>query len=316
MLGVVLAAGRGQRLRPLTDGRSKAMLPVAGKPMVARVLEMLIEGGVDRLIVVGHPEDAELRAYLNRPEWADRVTLTVQAERRGMAQALQSAAPLIRASGVSDFVLAACDNFFPSGHVAACVSQHRGTGADATVTLMRVRPEQIPTLAVVVLRDGWVEAIVEKPRPEEAPSDLGVPSLHVLSVRALGYLGRVPISPRGEYEFPDVLRLLIEGGGRVGGVEVAGRMTLTRPDDLLALNRYFLRHDPVSAVVEADVTGCVVAPVRIEAGVALGPGCIVGPEVFLEAGCHCGSGAILRRAIVLRGAEVAAGVLVEDAVLG
>ena len=317
-LAVVLAAGRGKRLRPLTDNRSKATLPVAGKPMVGRVMEMLVRGGARRFIVVVHPDDRALIECLRRPPWAGRVRLACQERRLGMAHALECAVPSIREDGAPDFILASCDNLYPEGHVAALIARRREGGLDAVLTLMRVRPEQIPTLAVVVLRNGWVTHIVEKPRPEDAPSDLGVPSLHALSAGVLDYLPRVPVSPRGEREFPDALRLLIENGGRVGGLLVPWRMTVTRPADLLALNRYFLRHDPACATVEADVPAgvSITPPVRVEAGVELGPGCRVGPEVYLEGGSRVGAGAALRQAVVLRGATVEADAVVEGAVLG
>jgi dTDP-glucose pyrophosphorylase len=284
--------------------------------MVGRVMDMLERGGVDRFVVVVHPDDSELITFVGGTHWADRVLLAYQDERRGMAHALMCASPLIAATGAEVFTLAACDNIYPEGHVAALVAEHMATGADATLTLMQVGPEQIPTLAVVVLEGGWVRAIVEKPRPEEAPSSLGVPALYVLSTPALAVLSDVPVSPRGELEFPDALRLLVEDGGRVGGVEVAARQTLTRPADLLALTRHFLRHDTSCAVIEVPEGAGAEWPTRIEAGVRLARGCRIGPEVYLEAGCRCDQGAILRRCVVLRDGVVEAGAVVEDVVLG
>ena len=317
-LGVVLAAGRGKRLRPLTDSRSKPMLPIAGKPMIERVLEMMIRDGVDRFVAVVHPDDETLIERLRRPRWAGRIRLAYQAQRRGTAPALELAAPLIREDGAPDFVLASCDNIYPDGHVAALVARRREGNLDAVITLLRVRPEQIPTLAVVVIQNERVTRIVEKPRPEDAPSDLGVPSLYVLATGVLDYLPRVPVSSRGERELPDALRLLIEDGGGVGGLLVPWRMTLTRPADLLALNRYFLRQDPACASLGDTLPGdvVVVPPVRIEPGVQLGPRCQVGPEVYLEAGARIGTNAVLRRSVVLRSAAVDGGAVVEETVLG
>ena len=326
MLAVVLAAGRGKRLHPLTDNRSKATLPVAGKPMVERVMEMLAQDGAVRFIVVIHPADRVLVEHLSQPPWAVRVRLAYQEEQKGMAHALDCAVPLIREDGAPDFILASCDNLYPAGHVAALVAQRREGGLDAVLTLMRVRPEQMVTLAVVAMQNGRVTHIVEKPCPDEAPPDgstelakvLGVPALYALSTHALDYLPHVPISPRGEREFPDALRLLIEDCGKVGGLLVPWRMTMTHPADLLALNRHFLRHDLACATVEDDIPKdtSIIPPVRIETDVELDPGCRIGPEVYLEAGCRVEAGATLRRAVVLRGAIVEAGEVIEGTVLG
>ena len=62
MQAVILAAGRGTRLKELTSSRSKAMMPIAGKPMIARVIEMLIRGGLSEFIIVAHPEDGVVLA--------------------------------------------------------------------------------------------------------------------------------------------------------------------------------------------------------------------------------------------------------------
>ena len=318
MLAVVLAAGHGKRLRPYTNWRSKAMLPIAGAPMLDRVTDMLEQGGVDRFVVVAHPSDSAMIEHLGRRRRDARVRLAYQERRLGMAQALDCATQAIQDDGARAFILASCDNIYPEGHVAALASRQREVGLDAAITLMRVRVEQIPTLAVVSLRNGCVTKIVEKPRPDEAPSDLGVPALYALSTRILDYLPQVSVSSRGEREFPDALRLLIEDGGRVSGVLVHDRMTLTCPADLLALSRLFLHQDPTCAVIELKLPDdtTIVPPVRIEAGVQLGPGCTVGPEVALEAGCLVGRGAVLRRAVVLGRATVESGAVVEEEVVG
>ncbi|HIQ01495.1 MAG TPA: hypothetical protein EYH30_05130 [Anaerolineales bacterium] len=117
MLAVVLAAGRGKRLRPLTDARSKPMLPVAGKPMVERVMEQLAAEGVERFVVVVHPGDGPLLSLLRRPPWRGRVRVILQEVRRA----------------------------------------HRLDGA---LTLLRVRPEEAPTLAVVRMEGERVTGIV------------------------------------------------------------------------------------------------------------------------------------------------------------
>jgi NDP-sugar pyrophosphorylase family protein len=316
-LGVVLAAGRGRRLGSITTDRSKAMLPVAGIPMVGRVLEMLSRGGCDRFIIVVHSSDQELAAYLAGSPWAAGLRTVDQAERLGMAHAVQCAGPLIRADGARDFVLASCDNVYPDGHVAQLVARRRSQDLDAAITLIQVTPAQIPTLAVVEIQNGFVRSIVEKPSPEDAPSDLGVPSLHALTPRILGCLSRVPVSVRGEREFPDALRILIEDGGRVGGQVVSKRLTLTRPPDLIALTDYFLRRDPQCASVsELPANGTqIFAPVRIERGARVGPQCSLGPVAVLESDCQVGAACVVRNSVVLRGASVEPGAVVEDCVV-
>lgn len=322
MLAVVLAAGRGTRLAPLTADRSKAMMPIAGKPMIERVLEMLARGGARRFIIVVHPGDLDLLEGLTRGPWAPRMRLAYQERRLGMVDALRTAVPLIREEEVPDFLLASCDGLYPDGHVASLIDHHRRAQLDATLTLMWTSPDEAASSAVVIERDGLIQDIIEKPSAGEIPQREGgnaltAPSLYSLSLQIVRYLARVNPSARGEYEFPDALRLLIDDGGAVGGVHVEERMTLTEPDDLLAINCHFLHHDPGSAVIEAQIPAdvTIVPPVRIENGVRLGSRCEIGPEVYLESGSSVRERAIVRRAIVLQDGVVKEGQFVDRRVI-
>ena len=324
MLAVILAAGRGTRLRPLTDKRSKPMMPIAGKPMVERVLDMLAQGGVERYVVVARPDDRALIEHLNQSIRADQIRLAYQERQLGMAHAVECAAPLIREAKASTFLLASCDNLYPNEHTSALIKCLHQDDLDAALTLMWIPRERASATGIVVLdKHDRVTKIIEKPKPDQIPrydepdKALTAPSLYALSTRVLDYLPHVPTSPRGEREFPDALRLLIEDGGAVSGHAVQKRMTLTCPMDLLAINRHILRHNPACAAVEAALPKqtAIIPPVRIEVGVDLGDGCHIGPEVYLESGCHIGAGAVVHRAVVLRGATVQAGSTVEDTVV-
>lgn len=323
MLAVVLAAGRGTRLRPLTNDRSKAMLPVAGRPMIARVLDMLAEGGIERVIVVVHRDDRELVAHLARSSWEHRIQFAYQEQRLGMAHAAECASPLVRQTGVQEFVLASCDNLYPRGHVADLIARRRQSRLDAALTLLWTDREVARTSAVVAQQDGFVTDIVEKPTLLEIPDyggreeALTAPSLYALSSLVLDYLTRVVFSSRGEREFPDALRLLIKAGGKVGGQLVSNRMTLTQPQDFLILNRHTLRSDTACATIEASTpaNATIVQPVRIEAEASIASGCHIGPETYLEGSCRVGANAVVRRSVVLRGGFVQASRVVEEAVI-
>jgi NDP-sugar pyrophosphorylase family protein len=323
MLAVVLAAGGGTRLGPLTAARSKAMMPIAGKPMIMRVLDMLAAEGVKRFVVVVHLTDRELVEELRQSSRASAVRLAYQDERQGMADAVECAAPLIQEEDTGEFLLAACDSLYPEGHVGRLITQRRTYALDAVLTLMWASRQEAISSAVVTMQDELVTNIIEKPHPEQIPSGdgdsgaLSAPSLYALTDRILDYLPQVGLSPRQEREFPDALRLLIADGGEVGGRVVSSRTTVTQPEDLLVINRHFLRGDRCSAVVETDIPSnvIIVPPVRIEAGARVGPGCEIGPEAYLETGCTVREGTTIRRAVILRGASVEANQLIDESVI-
>jgi glucose-1-phosphate thymidylyltransferase len=306
MQGVLLAAGKGKRLQPLTFERSKAMVPVAGKPLGRRVADLLVAQGIDELIVVVSADDKEVQPYFaTRAGLGIPVRFVVQVERKGMAHALGLAAPLLR----DDFIMSACDNLVTVEHIREMVAMHQRQGATATLSLMPIDVALASKTGVVEWDAPYVRRIVEKPKPEEAPSNISSLPLYVFSPAILEMLAWVQPSPRGELELQDAIQLLIERTGRVMGVLTDTRQQVTDAADLLSLNLHMLNADPAQCICASplpfDVT--LIAPVVIEDGVEIGGGSVIGPGVYIEQGVHIGAGARLQDTLILRGAEVAAG---------
>lgn len=316
MQGVILAAGKGSRLHPITVSRSKAMLPILGQPIVARVMEDLWTNGVGDFILVVSPEDREIIRYFQREAALDAdVRFVYQTERLGMADALRQAAPLID----DDFILSACDNLVSAEHVRRMAAAWRSEPRpNAVLTLMPVEPDRLGSVGIVE-RDGpWITRIVEKPKPENAPSDISSLPLYLFSQRILDYLPEVELSPRGEYELQDAIQMLIERDGHVTGVMTESRLTLTNAADLLAINRHYLTHGDGRPQLAPSTVGPetrLVTPLRIEAGTVIGARCVIGPNVYVEQGCRIGDDVTLKNAVVLRDSVIKGGVYVEDEVV-
>lgn len=316
MQGVILAAGKGSRLHPITLSRSKAMLPILGKPIVERVMELLLANGVDDFILVVSPEDCDITRYFQQEAaFPAEVRFVYQTERLGMAKALQCAAPLI----TGDFVLSACDNLVTAADIGRLMAfWQTEPQPNALLTLMPVTRERISSTGIVALDGPWITRIVEKPTPEEAPSNISSLPLYVFSTRILAYLPEVAPSSRGEYELQDAIQMLIRREGRVGGVMVERRLTLTNAADLLALNREYLMHGDGRPQLEPHIVGPdtqLIPPLYIEQGTVIGTRCVIGPNVYIERDCHIGDGVTLRDAVVLRGASVASGETIVDQVI-
>lgn len=306
MQGVLLAAGKGTRLQPLTLVRSKAMAPVAGRPLGARVADLLVAQGISELIVVVSPQDTEVRPYFaQHANFGVPVQFVEQAERKGMAHALGLAAPLLS----DDFIMSACDNLIDVAHLGEMVLAHRAAQAAATLSLMPIDIQQASKTGVVEWDAPIVRRIVEKPKPEDAPSNISSLPLYVFTPEILRLLPLIQPSPRGEYELQDAIQMLIEQTGRVQGVLTYTRRQVTNAADLLALNGHYLDQDAgqqrVASQLPDDVT--VVPPVVIEEDVTIGTGCVIGPRVYIERHARVGSGARLRESLILRGADVAPG---------
>lgn len=315
MQAVVLAAGKGSRLHPITTRRSKAMLPILGQPIVERVMEGLARNGMDEFILVVSPDDTDIVTYFKHESpLRGHVTCVEQKERLGMAHALLQAAPHLQ----GQFVLSACDNLVSEEHMKELLATHGAAlSHQATLSLVKVPPELIARTGIVEMREGFVTRIVEKPKPGEAPSDIASLPLYVFTRRILDYLPRVPRSPRGEYELQDAIQMLIDEGGKVRGVLTDGRLTLTDAGDLLEINRRFLDGDLRLHLAPYTVgpSTQLITPLRIESGITIGANCIIGPCVYIERDCTIGSNTTIRDAVILRGSVVPAGSVIEGQVV-
>jgi len=314
MQGIILAAGKGKRLHPITLQRTKAMAPVVGKPIVERVMETLIQTGIRDFVLIISPDDADIVPHFQHKSWDVRVQFVIQPERLGMANALGLAAPFIR----GPFILSACDNLTPPAHVAELVAHHQTSGANATLSLLEIDIARASSTGIVEWRDQRIQRIVEKPTPAEAPSNISSLPLYVFSPRILDYLPAVQPSPRGEYELQDAIQMLIEHDGGVTGVLTPSRIQLTNMTDLLVLNRHYLTTEPAAAQVLTPTIGTgtrLIPPVRIEAGCVIGANSVIGPNVTIERDCQIGDQAQISEALILRNAVVVTGAQIYKSVI-
>jgi NDP-sugar pyrophosphorylase family protein len=292
------------------------MVPILGKPIVERVMEDLAANGVNDFILVASPDDRYITRYFRHESQIEAdIRFVYQPERLGMADALLRAAPLIE----GDFVLSACDNLISAGHVRCML--HRWTSEpcpNAVLTLMEVQPEQVRSTGIVELNEQWITRIVEKPQPEEAPTNISSLPLYCFNQRILAYLPEVPRSPRGEYELQDAIQMLIERDGRVCGVPAASRLTLTSPADLLAINRHYLTAGNGRPQLAPQAVGPgthLITPLHIESGTVIGAGCTIGPDVYIERDCRIGDGVTIQRAVLLRQSAIPDGADIHDQVI-
>jgi glucose-1-phosphate thymidylyltransferase len=305
VIGIVLAAGLGTRLRPYSDVVSKAAMPVAGVPIVLRVIEQfLAAGGVGRVIVVARSPEHDIIPLIR--EHARRrgydVAFGYQPEQRGSAHALMQVPDLGRLD--EHVLIGACDNLYEPSEVAALVEQHARRRADGTMAVLRVPPEKVAASSSVVVDAGRVVRLIEKPALDQVASPFCGPLLYAFSPQIFAHLNDVRPSRRDELEFQDAIQAFIEAGARVEWFELSGRMTLTTPDDLLALNeRFFGATSAPTPMPRRGVT--FVPPCVVDDEVAIGPGSTIGPNVHLMRGCRIGRACTVRHALVFPGAHVA-----------
>jgi bifunctional UDP-N-acetylglucosamine pyrophosphorylase/glucosamine-1-phosphate N-acetyltransferase len=316
MQAVILAAGKGTRLAPITNHRSKGMLPILGKPILARIVLGMISSGLRNFILVVNPEDHEIRAYFQKEFTRDVQMQFIHQDRQlGTAHALGLAAPKI--SG--DFILSACDSLVPDQEMNSLVSAwSQYAGSHGLLSLERIPLEDAHKTGIVTLDGDQVRQIIEKPAPADAPSNISSTPLYAFSNRIMDYLPRVPASPRGEYELQDAVQMMIDDGLIVNGFFLKNRQTLTTADDLLAINLEHLYAQPHCCQVETENIGSntrLVNPVLIEKEVEIGANCQVGPGVYIEKNARIGNDVQLENAVVLREASIPGSTRLKDRVI-
>ena len=279
MKGLILAAGRGTRLRPLTHTRPKPAIRVAGRPIIHYAVENLLEAGVREIGVVVSPEtERDLKVALE----GYPVRYVLQEEPQGLAHAVDVARGFL---GESPFVLYLGDNLFQKG-IRRFLEAFK-PGVSAVIALVRVEdPRQF---GVAVLEGNRVVRLLEKPK--DPPSDLAVAGVYVFSPEVLEVVRGLKPSARGEYEITDAIQGLIDRGKTVVGVEVEGWWKDTgRHQDLLDANRLLLEELTPKVegdVVESQLTGRVV----VEKGAKVVRSTVIGPA-------HIGAGAVVEEAFV------------------
>jgi bifunctional UDP-N-acetylglucosamine pyrophosphorylase/glucosamine-1-phosphate N-acetyltransferase len=318
MQAVILAAGRGTRLYPITETRTKAMCPVAGKPIVERVMDTLVANEISEFILVISPDDSEIVEYFEKKSQIEAsVQFVFQNEQLGMGHALLQAAPFVQ----DDFILSSCDNLVDETNISRMLTMWANVPPpNGILTLLRVGPEELTRMGVVEIdhEHNTILRIVEKPILEEAPSDIGSVPIYVFSYKLIRYLEEIEPSPRGEYELQDAMQELIDKDGHVHGLLLPDRIDLTHPEDLLRLNLHFLSNDHPRNDMDLENIGSgtrFINPVIIDSGVTIGSNCLIGPNVYIETGAIIENDVRLENCVVLREGQISSGTLLSDKVI-
>lgn len=214
---VIPAAGRGTRLRPLTDDRPKALVDVGGEPLLTRCFETFEPIDVSEFVVVTGYLGERIRDRYGREFGGVPITYTEQTEPRGLADAVAMAEPHVEGS----FVVCNGDNVVV-GDVEPLVETHDGADAAATLMTETVDPETATTRGVCAFDDdGALSAVVEK--PAEPPSTEVSAGCWAFDPVIFDAIRVVTPSERGEYELTDAIDLLLYAGRSVETVTLPGR---------------------------------------------------------------------------------------------
>jgi glucose-1-phosphate thymidylyltransferase len=226
MKAVALAAGKGTRLRPLTDDKPKGMVEVAGKPLLTHCFEQLIDLDADELIVVvGYRKQDIISHYGDEFEGVP-ITYAHQREQDGLAHALLTVEEHID----DDFMLILGDNIFRA-NLEDVVNRQQEDRADAAFLVEEVPWEEASRYGVCdTNKYGEIVNVVEK--PDDPPSNLVMTGFYTFTPAIFHACHLVQPSDRGEYELSDAIDLLIQSGRTIDAIRMDGwRVDVGYPED-------------------------------------------------------------------------------------
>jgi UDP-N-acetylglucosamine diphosphorylase/glucosamine-1-phosphate N-acetyltransferase len=264
MQAVILAAGEGKRVRPLTRSRPKALLPVANRPIIEYVIEALLKNGIrDIVVVVGYRKEQVIR-FLN--ELDVPITVVVQDKQLGTAHALNCAKSHI----TGDFLLLPGDNYIDP-HSIGRIKDIRNA--------MLIKDHPSPSnFGVVLLKDGLVTRIIEK--PEHSPSFMVSTGIFSLTKDFFSYIS--------ENNITDVVSSMLAAGERLQAVVAEDWQDAIYPWDLLKMNLRLLKDLPEARDGSISRQTIIHGPVKIGKGSTIGPNTVISGPVIIGNDCEIG----------------------------
>lgn len=265
MQAVILAAGEGKRVRPLTRNRPKAMIPVANRPIIEYAIEALVKNGIREIIVVVGYRKEQVTRYLNQLDAP--IDVVVQDKQLGTGHALLSAQ-----SRLSDnFLVLPGDNYIDPSSIARV--------KDIPNSMLVKEHPNPSNFGVVTLHNGYVTSLVEK--PESAPSFTVSTGIYSLTDEVFSHIR--------ENNLTDAISSMINAGIKIRGIPADDWQDAIFAWDLLRMNHCLL-HTSLSPAREGVTSrqAIIQGPVRIGKGSTVGANTVITGPVVIGNDCNIG----------------------------
>ena len=331
MIGVILAAGEGRRLRPLTFTRPKHMIPVGGKPILEHLVNAVRAAGIKEiLVVVGYKAETIKEYFGNGSEFGVSINYVDQKRILGTADAIASVKEHVN----EDFLVVNGDLLSSSDAIKSVIKMHEKVESIATLAAVKVeKPEQYGVLKV---KDGRLTDIIEKPSSKTPSSNLVNAGIYLFSIEIFDFIEQTKISKRGELEITDSIHLIVKNGKTVAVTEIPSDswLDIGRPWDLLDANMRVLKSIKPSILgrVEkgAHIKGPVFVsrntivrsgayiegPVFIGDGSDIGPNCYIRPYTSIGRNVRIGNACEIKNSILMDGVRIGHLSYVGDSIIG
>jgi glucose-1-phosphate thymidylyltransferase len=302
---LILAAGKGTRLRPLTNTVPKHLLPVGNKPILFHVLDYIKATDINDIGIVVAPDSGPYieEAVGTDSEWVGKITFIVQPEPLGLAHAVKVAQGFL---GDSPFLMLLGDNLIQEG-VKDFLGEFHASNSDASILLKEV-PDPKAFGVAELDSSGRVVHLVEKPKKPK--SNLAIIGVYLFTAEIHKAIAQTKPSWRGELEITDAIQKLLEMGKEIRSHLLRGWwLDIGSNDGLIEANRVVL-----DAFLKRDIKGEVDSQSRTFGRVQIGEGTklensLVQGPAFIAANCR------IKNSLIKPFTNIRAGTVAEDSSL-
>ncbi len=308
MKAIILSAGEGSRMRPLTLTKPKTMLPVAGKPIIQYNIESLKKNGiVDILLIVKYKEDIVRKYFGDGSEFGVNITYKTQEDFLGTANAISYGEDFIHES----LIVLNGDIILDAEILQEIIEKYNYMKPDTLMVLTEV--ENPSAFGVVEIDNHDIKNIIEKPKLEDAPSNLVNAGIYIFNDDIFDKIHKTELSERGEYEITDSLLLQIKDGKKVIGHHTdKDWIDVGRPWELIEVNEELISElkTDIKGKIESGVyingevyldEGSIIrAGVYIDGNVYIGKNCDIGPNSYIRGNTYLGDNVFVGNAVEIK----------------
>ena len=314
MKAIILSAGEGSRMRPLTLTKPKTMLPVAGKPIIQYNIESLRNNGItDILLIVRYKEEMVRDYFGDGSDFGVNITYKTQKDFLGTANAISYGEDFIEDS----MIVLNGDIILDDEIINEIIKKYNYMSPDTLMVLTEV--EDPSAFGVVEIDDGNVKNIVEKPKKGEAPSNLVNTGIYIFNKDIFDKIKKTELSERGEYEITDSLSMQIEDGKKVIGHKTNKELIGQLKTEIKGTVEEGAR---IHGEIFLDEGSIIRSGVYIEGNVYIGKNCDIGPNSYIRGNSyfgdnvHVGNAVEIKNSIVMENTNVSHLSYVGDSVIG
>jgi UDP-N-acetylglucosamine diphosphorylase/glucosamine-1-phosphate N-acetyltransferase len=328
---IILAAGKGIRLLPITENRPKHILPVGGIPLIERIVECLKANKItDLILVVGYKKKVIKEYFDHRFKLGIKIQYIEQDEPLGTANSIRLAKDSI---DEEDFMVIYGDLFIRPETIRRILAEYQ----KSRVSIIGVKKiNKDGDYGYVITEGNYVKKIIEKPTEKTKKTDLINTGIYVLKKDLIDAIIDTEASIRGEYELTSSLNTAIQHGAKIKteSLDKEVWIDIGYPWDLLDANKFALKHNQhnLDGIVENNVSiiGSIIleegakilsgsrieGPVFIGRNSILGPNCYIRPFTSIGKNVRVGNSCEIKNSIIMDGTRIPHLSYIGDSIIG